>query len=105
MFPKWTYQPGEADLTVMRIIIRGTGRTQAEVHTWDLFDVLDPATATTSMARTTAFPCAIGARMLLDGTVSTPGVLPPEKLAGTGVVSRVLDELAQRGVTFTHTVT
>jgi saccharopine dehydrogenase-like NADP-dependent oxidoreductase len=101
LFPKWTYEPGERDLTVMRV--SGTGmkdgvRTRV---TWDVLDHLDQATGFTSMARTTAFPATSVARMLLDGTISGSGVIVPEMLAGRqDVLARLLRELSQRGIEY-----
>ncbi len=41
MFPQWTYQPGEKDLTVMRIEARGVKAGAATTIRWDLYDELD----------------------------------------------------------------
>jgi saccharopine dehydrogenase-like NADP-dependent oxidoreductase len=101
MFPQWTYQPGEADLTVMRVIAAGQHQGQARTHTWDLLDHYDPATQATSMARTTAFPCAILARAIAQGRYQCPGVNPPERVAeAPGLVQELLDQLAARGVKY-----
>ena len=101
LFPKWTYAPGEADLTVMRVECEGDLDGVPTRLTWDLYDEFDPATQWTSMARTTAFPATIMARMIESGVVSEPGVHPLEQLAGD---PRVLDTLwrgmAERGVTY-----
>jgi saccharopine dehydrogenase-like NADP-dependent oxidoreductase len=91
----WTFAAGEEDLTVMRIEVEGDRRRLV----FDLLDRYDRETHTTSMARTTAFPCAIVARLLLDGTWSRSGVVAPEELAGVpGLVERVLAEHRARGV-------
>ena len=103
MFPKWTYQPGEEDLTVMRVLARGTvkGSKRPATLRWDLFDLYDRASQSTSMARTTALPCTIVARMLAAGTIRQKGVVFPERLARQrGVVSHVLAALAAKGVRF-----
>ncbi|MDX2117369.1 MAG: saccharopine dehydrogenase C-terminal domain-containing protein [Planctomycetota bacterium] len=101
LFPKWTYEPGEADLTVMRVIARGEHAGKAAVWTWDLFDVLDPATGFTSMSRTTAFPCAIVGRAILEGRINQPGVIVPEMLGrDEAFVQHVFRELEARGVTY-----
>lgn len=100
LFPLWTYEEGEADLTVMRIF----GEARGKRVQWDVYDELDPTVNTTSMARTTAFPAAIVARMLLDGTIGEPGVHAPEAFAGRDdVVKRVLRELGERGVRYERT--
>ena len=101
MFPKWTYEPGERDLTVMRISAVGIKAGVRTRLTWDLLDFLDPATGFTSMSRTTAFPCTIVARLIASGKISTKGVLPPELIADPWIVEHLLSELGKRGVKYT----
>jgi len=98
MFPKWTYQPGERDLTVMCVIAHGINNGKSTTLRWDVLDHLDPATGFTSMSRTTAFPCAMFARMILDGTIADRGVLPPELLARPSIVNRMFAEHEARGI-------
>lgn len=101
MFLHWQYQPGEADLTVMRVTGSGVKDGKACRVTWDVLDHLDADTGTTSMARTTAFPCAIVTRLLARGEISQRGVLPPETLAGMdGVFHTLLREQLARGVRY-----
>lgn len=101
MFPKWTYEPGEADLTVMRVIADGEKSGKRVRLTYDLFDVMDPATGFTSMSRTTAYPCTIAARLLAAGTITKRGVLPPEYVGMMpGMLDRFLKELEGRGVRY-----
>lgn len=103
MFPKWTYGPGEEDLTVMRIIVEGEHAGRASRIQWDLVDFFDRATGATSMSRTTAFPCTIAARMLADGRVNRRGVLPPELLGQMpGVLDETIVQLAARGIRYTR---
>ena len=104
MFPKWMYAEGEEDLTVMRIVVEGRKNGIACRHIWDLLDYYDRQTNTTSMSRTTAFPCAIVARMIVSGKINQTGVIPPEVLGRQpDFVTSVLDELARRGVKFAQT--
>lgn len=71
--------------------------------TWDMLDVHDGSA--TSMARTTAFPAAIVARMMLEGLVKGPGVVPPERLGQDGeLFDRLIAEHERRGVHYTCTV-
>ena len=101
LFPKWTFEDGEADLTVMRVEATGTKDGKRMLLRWDLFDRYDPQTGYRSMSRTTAFPATIIARRVLDGTIATPGVLPPEKLAAVpGLVDDVCAQLGERGVRY-----
>ena len=104
MFPKWMYAESEEDLTVMRIVVEGRKNGIACRHIWDLLDYYDRQTNTTSMSRTTAFPCAIVARLIASGQINQTGVIPPERLARQpDLVTSVLDELARRGVKFKQT--
>ncbi|HMN97348.1 MAG TPA: saccharopine dehydrogenase C-terminal domain-containing protein [Phycisphaerales bacterium] len=101
LFPKWSYEPGEADLTVMRVV--GEGRLDGVPArlTWDLLDFLDRESGFTSMARTTAFPCTLVARELAAGRLRRPGVAAPEALAADEeLVERILQGLRKRGVRF-----
>ncbi|HZW10261.1 MAG TPA: saccharopine dehydrogenase C-terminal domain-containing protein [Phycisphaerales bacterium] len=105
MFPKWTYGPAEEDLTVMRIIVDGVKSAKRVRHTWDLLEFYDRETRATSMSRTTAFPCAILARLLAAGTLTKPGVVPPELLGpDKPLVDAVLAEHHKRGVEYRHHV-
>lgn len=101
MFPKWTYEPDEEDLTVMRIIVEGERDGRRERHSWDVLEFYDKATRATSMSRTTAFPCTIMARLVASGEFVQPGVNPPEKIGtDAAIVDRVLAAHAERGVEY-----
>ncbi|MCP4758994.1 MAG: saccharopine dehydrogenase [Planctomycetes bacterium] len=101
LFPKWTYEEGEVDLTVMRVEAEGDLNGVSTRLWWDLYDELDPETGWTSMSRTTAFPATIMARMIEAGIVTNPGVHPPECLAGDDrVLETLFRELTARGVTY-----
>ena len=101
MFPDWTYQPGEEDLTVMRITVEGERGGQRVRLAWDLDARYDRERSITSMARSTAFPCAIAARMLARGAYAEPGVHAPEDLAGRAdLVQEFLDGCRARGLDY-----
>ena len=76
--PLWKYEPGEADLTVMRLVIFGVEDGKPATYTYDLCDKYDPATGVLSMARTTGYTCAAVTRLVLDGGYSQKGISPPE---------------------------
>lgn len=99
LFPKWTYDEGEADLTVMRVRASGTRNGAPGRFTFDFVDRYDPATGLRSMSRSTGFTATAVAGLILDGTFREPGVHMPEAL-GTrpGVLARVIDYLQARGV-------
>lgn len=101
MFPKWTYQPGEEDLTVMRISVEGTRDGKRVRSTWDLVDFYDRRSMATSMSRTTALPCTTVARMIASGDLKRPGVVPPEFLgAMPGMLERVMSELKGKRIEY-----
>jgi lysine 6-dehydrogenase len=103
LFPKWTFGEGEADLTVMRVVVGGLEHGQERTYAWDLLDFYDPASGLRSMSRTTAFPATITARLLASGRFRRPGVHAPEVLgAEPGLLEHVLAELEQRGVRVRH---
>jgi saccharopine dehydrogenase-like NADP-dependent oxidoreductase len=102
----WRLPPGEGDITVMRVKVTGLSNGQRVSHVYDLLDRYDPATGYTSMARTTGFPCAIVARMMLGGSLDVPpGVWFPEKLAGNqSLLDSLLSQLSDRQVVFRHSI-
>ncbi len=102
MFPKWTYEDQEQDLTIMRIITDGLNSSGKKIrHQWDLLDYYNHGA--TSMSRTTAFPCAIIARMIAKGELTMPGVINAEQIGPVpGLVDHVLAEHAQRDVHYTY---
>ena len=97
--PRWKYEPGEADLTVMRLVISGEEDGKPATYTYDLYDEYDPATGTLSMARTTGYTCTAVARLVLDGEYSQKGISPPEFVGRVdGCRERVEKYLEDRGV-------
>ena len=99
LFPFWKYDEGEEDMTVLRVIVEGKKSGERVRYIWDMLDYYDRMTKTTSMARTTAFPCAIVARMIMSGKYRQEGVNPPENLGRVdGLLDKILGELGERGV-------
>jgi saccharopine dehydrogenase-like NADP-dependent oxidoreductase len=106
LFPKWTFEEGEADLTVMRVIAQGLQNGRSTRYVWDLLDRFDPETGLRSMSRTTAFPAAIMAGLMLEGAFRRPGVHAPESVGREpGLLDRLLAELEDRGVVCRQSVT
>jgi len=99
LFPHWRLEEGEREFTVLRVVVEGRARGVRRRIVHEMLDETDPATGESSMARTTGFPCAIVTRMLADGSFAEPGVFPPEILGRrSGLLDRVIAELAERGV-------
>jgi saccharopine dehydrogenase-like NADP-dependent oxidoreductase len=99
LFPKWTFEEGEEDLTVLRVLVEGRQGNETVRLAWDLLDAYDRATGLRSMSRTTAFPATILAGLVAEGAFVRPGVHPPETVGGQpGLLRTVLRELETRGV-------
>ena len=105
LFAAWKLPAGAAELTVLRVVAEGAKDRARRRHVFDLLDRTDPATGTTSMARTTGFPCAIVARMLASGEYADPGIRALEHLGRNENASRrLLSELRARGIDFRERV-
>ena len=101
LFPKWKLQPGEEDLTVMRIITEGLKDGKRLRYTWDLFDKLDKQTGVHSMARTTGYTATMVARLLSKGLYNRKGVSAPEYLGSdANIVKFLFEGLKERGVVY-----
>lgn len=99
MFSQWQMQPGEQDMTLMRIIIEGKDGSEI---VYDLIDYYDTETNTTSMARTTGYTCTAAANLLLDGKYDKKGIISPEILGQNDTVFEyILNYLKERGVVYT----
>jgi saccharopine dehydrogenase-like NADP-dependent oxidoreductase len=101
LFPKWKMQPGEADITAMRLIISGKENDQEKTYTYSLLDRFDSETNTTSMARTTGYTCTAVADLILSGNYDRKGIIPPEYIGEVGNNFEYVKEyLEERGVIY-----
>lgn len=71
---QWKLEPGEKEFTVMKVIIKGEGKTIE----YDLLDHYDPVTQTSSMSRTTGYTCTAVVNLVSKGLFVEKGVFPPE---------------------------
>ena len=102
LFPLWMFEEGEEEFTILRVVVEGREDDRDVRYTYELYDEYDHDSNTSSMARTTGFPCTIMARMLARGELNEPGVFPLERIAGReGLYDHMLSELKARGVTVT----
>ncbi|MHC4823236.1 MAG: saccharopine dehydrogenase family protein [Planctomycetota bacterium] len=103
LFDQWKLGPEEEELTVMRVTVEGLEDGKQVTHIWQLHDVYDAATRTSSMARTTGYTCTAMAEMMLSGAWDQPGVAPGEVVGrAPGVFEQVRAYLAERGVVLRH---
>jgi lysine 6-dehydrogenase len=101
LFRQWRLHEEDDEFTVMRILIEGRDEGRPKRVQYDLFDRRDRATGFSSMARTTGFPAAAAARLVLSGAFVRKGVAPPELLGAEEPVFRaVLADLTARHVVY-----
>ncbi len=101
LFPKWIIQPGEPDITAMRLIISGNENGKTKTYTYSLLDRFDSDTNTTSMARTTGYVCTAVADLILSDRYARKGISPPEFIGAVGSNAAYVKEyLAERGVIY-----
>ena len=97
--PLWKYEPGEADITVMRLIISGEENGKPTTYTYDMYDEYDLVTGALSMARTTGYTCTAVTKLVLGGGYSQKGISPPEFVGRVyGCWKSVKRYLEDRGV-------
>ena len=105
LFPKWKLKEGEADITVMKIIVEGMKNRKPLSISYDLFDRYDDRTGIHSMARTTGYTATTVARMITQGLFQRKGISAPERIGeNTRCVKFLLNGLAERGVVYRETV-
>ncbi len=101
LFPKWKLEEGEADLTVLRIIIEGKKEKKRLRYTYEMFDRYDEKTQTHSMARTTGYTATASLRMIVKGLYIRIGISAPEFVGeNPKCVEFMLSELKKRGVIY-----
>jgi saccharopine dehydrogenase-like NADP-dependent oxidoreductase len=100
--PLWKYEAGEADITVMKLVISGSEDGAPVTYTYDMYDEYDPETGALSMARTTGYTCNAVTRMVLEGAYARRGISPPEFVGHVpGCWESVKQYLEDRGVSCT----
>ncbi|HEY5219037.1 MAG TPA: saccharopine dehydrogenase C-terminal domain-containing protein [Gemmatimonadaceae bacterium] len=96
--PRFQYANDEADLTFVRVDVRGI-RDGARVRiVYDLIDTRDFATGFTSMQRTVGYTLALGARLILNGALSRRGLVSPLEVP----YDLVFPALARHGIRVTR---
>lgn len=99
--PKIRAKPGEPDLVIVRVLVKGrkNGRgTQVQI---DLIDRFDEATGFTAMERTTGWDASI--KSIMNAHRVTPRGVNPAEIAIDGPL--YVSELRKRGFSITETIT
>jgi saccharopine dehydrogenase-like NADP-dependent oxidoreductase len=101
LIPLWQQEPGDEDLTVLRVEVEGVFEGENLVRRWDLIDRYDRSSGTTSMARTTGYMCTAMVHAIAEGLFSEKGLSPPEIVGRNRRCSEfILDYLTRRGIVF-----
>jgi len=104
LFPVWELKKDEEDYTMLRVIIKGKENGVEKKITYNLFDRFDKETNTTSMARTTGYPCTAIVNLILKGKVDHKGICPPEYIGEDKKnFDFILNYLTDRGVQYNVT--
>jgi lysine 6-dehydrogenase len=103
--PKVQLEPGERDITVLRVRVQGVKDGEETVYRYEMVDRYDDEKGVTSMAKTTSYTAAIVARMLGRGEITEKGYVPPVNILRGGKLVELLAQLEDRGVTIAKTVT
>ncbi|MBS1765763.1 MAG: saccharopine dehydrogenase NADP-binding domain-containing protein [Bacteroidetes bacterium] len=93
---KWKMKQGDLDLVVMQHSFEYTLNGKSLKHTSSLSVKGENETAT-AMSKTVGLPMAIAAKHILNGNISTKGVIIP---VSSEIYNPILDELELHGVTF-----
>jgi lysine 6-dehydrogenase len=91
----------EKDLTLLRVDIQGRAGGRHVHQRYQMIDHYDTRNKTTSMARTTAFPCSIAAQLLASGEVTKSGLVPPELAFTERLRKRIMRYLSERRIKIT----
>jgi len=101
LFPMWELKEGDAEFTVMKVIVEGTKDNKKLRYTYDLFDRHDQATNVHSMARVTGYTATTVLRLLSKGLFDRKGICPPEYIGQKPeCVDFILNGLKERGVIY-----
>ena len=92
-------RPKVCDIVAMKVEVSGVKNGKQLSYIYHLLDRCDTEHGITAMARTTAYPASIVAKLLAERAVKATGVIPPEKLGIDGKVYRLFcNELKTRGI-------
>ncbi|MBU1370314.1 MAG: saccharopine dehydrogenase NADP-binding domain-containing protein [Bacteroidetes bacterium] len=106
LFDQWKLNPGEADITVMRVLVEGTHNDGRKLrHSFELFDQYDMQTQTHSMARTTGYAATAALRLIASGQFNTAGIHLPEQIGKQAShVAFIREKLAERAIYFEENI-
>lgn len=96
---EWKLEPGEAEFTIMKVIIEGEDKGSKKRVEYELYDEYDEATDMSSMSRTTGFTCTAAVNLITKGLFTKKGLFPPELVGRSKeCFDFVMNYLAERQV-------
>ncbi len=99
--PQLRYAPGEVDLGILRIDVKGVKGDKTRRIVYEVIDRRDPQTGFSAMSRLVGFTASIGAQLIAGGIISKRGVLSP---ANDFPYMILKEELGKRGISITSEV-
>jgi len=96
--PRLQAREGDTDVCVMYNTTIGTKdgkKVKIEHFMWDKADIKN---GFTSMMRVTGFPCAITAKLILEGLITEKGIVPVEDCIKGKAYDRFMEELKKRNI-------
>jgi saccharopine dehydrogenase-like NADP-dependent oxidoreductase len=99
--PRLQYAPGERDMIMLRLELRGTRHERPLAMRWEMVECGDPASGLLAMSRTVGCAASIVAQMILRGEITRPGVGSPARDVPP---APFLSALQQRGIAVRRTM-
>ncbi|MEM3637382.1 MAG: saccharopine dehydrogenase C-terminal domain-containing protein [Conexivisphaerales archaeon] len=84
----------DRDMTLLKV----TAKSDKTSASYEMIDRYDEVTKTTSMARTTGYPCSIVVQFLLERKLTEKGFLPPEEAVSRELFQDFLNRLKEKGI-------
>ena len=78
LIKEWKLGPEEEEFTIMKVELKGKQNGKEKTIEYTLYDEYDPATKTSSMARTTGYTCTAAVNLITKNLFTEKGVFPPE---------------------------
>jgi len=105
LFERKLVKPEVKDFVVLKVEVVGIRDGKQTSYVYHMLDWFDEKLGLTAMARTTAYPASIVARLILNEAIAERGVVPPEKIGMNEEVFQMFwGELRKRGITITEEI-
>jgi saccharopine dehydrogenase-like NADP-dependent oxidoreductase len=96
--PQFQYSKRDQDLTLIRVVAKGVKGDDKKQIIYQMIDYRDLHTGFTSVQRGVGFTMGLGARLILDGQLTTPGIISPIDVP----FAYVTEELEKHGINIKH---